>query len=78
MPGIVLGSGHVNIKNVNFQGDPVLIKETHRAKPYSRPCIPDGGKNWFSGIREKNLKKIDTCVCITESLCCTPETNTTL
>ena len=24
------------------------------------------------------LKRIDTCICITESLCCTPETNTTL
>ena len=23
-------------------------------------------------------KRIDTCICITESLCCTPETNTTL
>ena len=23
-------------------------------------------------------KKIDTCICITESLCCRPETNTTL
>ena len=23
-------------------------------------------------------KRIDTCICITESLCCTPETNITL
>ena len=23
-------------------------------------------------------ERIDTCICITESLCCTPETNTTL
>ena len=27
---------------------------------------------------EKNLKRIDTCICITESLCCTLETNTIL
>ena len=27
---------------------------------------------------EKIWKRIDTCVCVTESLCCTPETNTTL
>ena len=24
------------------------------------------------------LKRIDICICITELLCCTPETNTTL
>ena len=29
-------------------------------------------------IREKNLKKKDIYVCITESLCCTSETKTTL
>ena len=23
-------------------------------------------------------RNIDTCICITESLCCTPKTNTTL
>ena len=27
---------------------------------------------------EENVKKKSTCVCITESLCCTPETNTSL
>ena len=26
----------------------------------------------------KESKRVDVCVCITESLCCTPETNTTL
>ena len=30
-------------------------------------------------LNEKRIwKRIDTCTCITESLCCTPETNTTL
>ena len=28
--------------------------------------------------RAKNLKRIDTCECITESICCEPEVNTTL
>ena len=38
----------------------------------------------FCSIFCKNLngkriwKRIDTCICITESLCCTPEINTTL
>ena len=26
----------------------------------------------------KESKKVDICICITDSLCCTPETNTTL
>ena len=31
-------------------------------------------------IWEKNLERVDTCICIIESLalCCMPETNTTL
>ena len=33
---------------------------------------------WEYYINGKRFfKKIDTCLCITESLCCTPETNTT-
>ena len=28
--------------------------------------------------KESKKKRVDTCICITDSLCCTPETNTTL
>ena len=27
---------------------------------------------------KKKKKRVDICICITDSLCCTPETNTTL
>ena len=27
---------------------------------------------------KRTLKRVDICICITESLCCTPDTNTTL
>ena len=33
-------------------------------------------------LKQKNAKeskkRLDACICITDSLCCTPETNTTL
>ena len=29
-------------------------------------------------MNEYMRKRMNTCICITESLCCTPETNTTL
>ena len=27
---------------------------------------------------KESKKRVDKCICITDSLCCTPETNTTL
>ena len=36
--------------------------------------FPQWFKNYLSGI----WKRIDTCICIAESFCCTPEINTTL
>ena len=34
---------------------------------------------FFNNLNGKRTwKRIDICICITESLCCTPETNTTL
>ena len=33
----------------------------------------------YNGLRGKiNLKRVDICICITDSICCTAETNTTL
>ena len=32
----------------------------------------------YNKIKQKNLKKNVICICITESLCCIPKTNTTL
>ena len=31
-----------------------------------------------NSMGKESEKKMDVCICITESLCCTPETNTTL
>ena len=34
---------------------------------------------FFNNLYEKRIwKRMNICICITESLCCTPETNTTL
>ena len=43
-----------------------LLYNTRNSAQYS--IIPQLGKFW---------KRIDTCICITELLCCTSETNTT-
>ena len=39
-----------------------------------------GNASQYSTVTEevKNGKRIDSCICIGKSLCCTPETNTTL
>ena len=45
-------------------------------------CFSAGNSTQYSvmAYMGKNLKKkrVDICICITDSLCCTPETNTTL
>ena len=35
-------------------------------------------KDLKRGKTEKESKRVDICICITESLCCTAETNTIL
>lgn len=43
-------------------------------------CIMKGTllNTLYCPIWKKNLKRVDICKCITDSLCCTPETDTTL
>ena len=37
------------------------------------------GHNWATELKWEGIwKRVDTCICITESLCCTPETVTTV
>ena len=58
----------------------VLASISTYLEPTRTYCIAQGTlPNIRNDLNGKRIwKRIDTCICITESLCCTPEANTTL
>ena len=56
----------------------VMDREAWRAAIHGVAKSRTRLSNWTELIREQNLKRVDTCICVTESLYCTAETNTSV
>ena len=59
----------------------VIYTLLYKIDKYQEPAVKSTGKStqYSDGLDGKTIRKrIDVCICTTESLCCIPEANTIL